>query len=145
MPEESSPYAVEGSLAHRIAEVMLIAYRDLDLLPMTADGLLQVEEGTVAADLRQLQQECSEAGLEYDSIASTVHDGYVLLVYEEYQAFRRADKDTRLLVEARLKAKGLSTTLIRKDIFAKYGIGSSVECPQDKRAALVAQLDKIGV
>ena len=46
---------------------------------------------------------------------------------------------------ARLKAKGLSTTLIRKDIFAKYGIGSSVECPQDKRAALVAELDKIGV
>ena len=46
---------------------------------------------------------------------------------------------------ARLKAKGLSTALIRKDIFAKYGIGSSVECPQDKRAALVAELDKIGV
>ena len=46
---------------------------------------------------------------------------------------------------ARLKAKGLSTTIIRKDIFAKYGIGSSVECPQDKRAALVAELDKIGV
>ena len=46
---------------------------------------------------------------------------------------------------ARLKVKGLSTTLIRKDIFAKYGIGSSVECPQDKRAALVAELDKIGV
>lgn len=46
---------------------------------------------------------------------------------------------------ARLKAKGLSTTLIRKDIFAKYGIGSSVECPQDKRAALVAELDKMGV
>ena len=46
---------------------------------------------------------------------------------------------------ARLKAKGLSTTLIRKDIFAKYGIGSSVECPQDKRADLVAELDKIGV
>lgn len=46
---------------------------------------------------------------------------------------------------ARLKAKGLSTALIRKDIFAKYGIGSSVECPQDKRAALVAELDKMGV
>ena len=46
---------------------------------------------------------------------------------------------------ARLKAKGLSTTLLRKDIFAKYGIGSSVECPQDKRAALVAELDKIVV
>ena len=46
---------------------------------------------------------------------------------------------------ARLKAKGLSTALIRKDIFAKYGIGSSVECPQDKRASLVAELDKIGV
>ena len=46
---------------------------------------------------------------------------------------------------ARLKAKGLSTSLIRKDIFAKYGIGSSVECPQDKRAALVAELDKMGV
>lgn len=46
---------------------------------------------------------------------------------------------------ARLKAKGMPTSLIRKDIFAKYGIGSSVECPQDKRAALVAELDKIGV
>ena len=46
---------------------------------------------------------------------------------------------------ARLKAKGMSTALIRKDIFAKYGIGSSVECPQDKRAALVAELDKMGV
>ena len=46
---------------------------------------------------------------------------------------------------ARLKAKSLPTSLIRKDIFAKYGIGSSVECPQDKRAALVAELDKIGV
>ena len=46
---------------------------------------------------------------------------------------------------ARLKAKGRATALIRKDIFAKYGIGSSVECPQDKRAALVAELDKIGV
>ena len=46
---------------------------------------------------------------------------------------------------ARLKAKGMPTALIRKDIFAKYGIGSSVECPQDKRAALVAELDKIGV
>ena len=46
---------------------------------------------------------------------------------------------------ARLKAKGMSTALIRKDVFAKYGIGSSVECPQDKRAALVAELDKIGI
>ena len=115
LPEESSPYAVEGSLAHRIAEVMLTAYRDLDLLPMTADDLLQVEEGTVAADLRQLQQECSEAALDYNAIAGTVHDGYVLLVYEEYQAFRRADKDTRLLVEARLNLRS----------FIPEGFGSS--------------------
>ena len=45
-------------------------------------------------------------------------------------------KATREAV-ARVKVAGGSPSLIREQIFSKYGISSSTQCPQESRAALL--------
>lgn len=44
---------------------------------------------------------------------------------------------------AALKKQKRSATIIRTEIFAKYGISQSVACPQERRAELLADLENI--
>lgn len=44
---------------------------------------------------------------------------------------------------AALKKQKRSSTIIRTEIFAKYGISQSVACPQEHRAELLADLDNL--
>lgn len=44
----------------------------------------------------------------------------------------------------RLREAGISPTIIRKEVFEKYGISQSSECPMEKRGQLVADLNAIG-
>lgn len=44
---------------------------------------------------------------------------------------------------ARVKAAGGSPSIIREQVFAKYGISASTQCPEEKRAALLKDLNAI--
>lgn len=41
---------------------------------------------------------------------------------------------------ARIKSAGGSPSIIREQVFSKYGISSSTQCPEEKRAALLKDL-----
>lgn len=44
----------------------------------------------------------------------------------------------------RLREAGISPTIIRKEVFEKYGISQSTECPKEKRGQLIADLNALG-
>lgn len=44
----------------------------------------------------------------------------------------------------RLREAGISPTIIRKEVFEKYGISQSTECPKEKRGQLLADLNALG-
>jgi hypothetical protein len=45
---------------------------------------------------------------------------------------------------ARLKAAGQSPLIVRTEVFAKYNINQSTECPATSREAFLADLEKLG-
>lgn len=49
---------------------------------------------------------------------------------------------TRSVVSA-LKKQGKSALIVRKEVFAKYGISQSTDCPKDQRAALIADMNAL--
>lgn len=44
----------------------------------------------------------------------------------------------------RLREAGVSPTIIRKEVFEKYGIAQSTDCPQERRAELIRDLENVG-
>ena len=104
MPDTTSPYAAEGTIAHASAEVMLRYH----LLKKAAQAI-NLDDPEL---IKHLQNEKKKHTTFFDEnpdadsfeqICDTVHDGYVKIVYEDYLALKAKDDSTALLIEIPLK------------------------------------------
>ena len=101
MPEKDTAYTREGTIAHAMAEQIL--------LYMLSEDLLEVPESfgflTSAAPvvLKEQIAQAEAEGLDWKEMAETVYDHYCRLVYEAYLGTKLEDPDAVLLVEAKLK------------------------------------------
>ena len=99
-PRKDTPFTLEGTVAHALAERLLCFYRDRRMLP--APDILKEVEGW-GSQLDDLRQQASDLGADFDDMLVTVHDGYVSVVIMDYYEHERAYPDeTFLMVEQRL-------------------------------------------
>lgn len=103
LPERTSPYAEEGTVAHSTAESLLHFYLDHDMIAVYDDPWAHLQEFHLYdPDLDKLAAECLQKGFDFREILETVHDKYVRFVWEDYVKARSADRDAVLLVEQRV-------------------------------------------
>ena len=100
MPEKGTAYTREGTIAHAMAETML-----LQLLADEVESVPGFEDFLDSHEARLMHQinDCNSEGLDWREMAQTVYDHYVSLVYEAYLGAQLEDSEAVLLVEARLK------------------------------------------
>ena len=100
MPEKDTAYTREGTIAHAMAETMLLHLlsKDTEIVPEYSDFMLSCE-----ARLMHQINDCNEEGLDWKEMAETVYEHYVRLVYESYLGAKLEDPDAVLLIEAKLK------------------------------------------
>ena len=100
MPEKDTAYTREGTIAHAMAEVMLV-----ELLSKNADQLQEFKDFMADIEPRLLRQieDCNNEGLDWVEMAETVYNNYVRLVYEAYLGAQLEDPDAVLVIEAKLK------------------------------------------
>ena len=112
MPEKDTAYTREGTIAHAMAETML-----LHLLSLDAEIVPEYSTFMLSCESRLLHQvnDCNEEGLDWKEMAETVYEHYVRLVYESYLGAKLEDPDAVLIIEAKLKL----------DEFIPEGFGSS--------------------
>lgn len=104
MPEESTSFSREGTLAHSMAEVMLRYYRDhLCDRVMDFEDFKALPWDRLGREIVEISSECHKDGLDFWEMYQTVHDGYVRLVFEEYLAAKEQDPDAVLLIEEELR------------------------------------------
>ena len=133
--DEQTSYSREGTLAHSCAEQMLKFYRR-GYEPMDYDRLPKF--GPIS-DADEIRKECEALGIDFDEMCQTVHDYYVLPIYEDFRDAKARYDDARLLVEAQLdlssyipEGYGTADAVIisegRVDVYdLKYGKGVRVE------------------
>lgn len=103
LPERTSPYAEEGTVAHSTAESLLHFYLDHDMIAVYDDPWTHLQEFHLYdPDLDKLAAECLQKGFDFREILETVHDKYVRFVWEDFVKARSADRDAVLLVEQRV-------------------------------------------
>lgn len=103
LPERTSPYAEEGTVAHAVAESLLHYYKAAGLIAVYDDPWNHSDEfHRFDHDLDKLAAECLQKGFDYREILETVHDYYVKEVWADYVQARAIDKDALLLVEQRV-------------------------------------------
>lgn len=103
LPERTSPYAEEGTVAHAVAESLLNYYKQADLIAVYDDPWGHLDEfHRYDHGLDALAAECLQKGFDYREIVETVHDHYVKVVWEDFVHARAAMKDAVLLVEQRV-------------------------------------------
>lgn len=101
VPESPSPYALEGTIAHECAEILLNRYKELQ-------GLLFFEElkdeliASFPLHFMKLMDQCKELGVDFWEMLETVHDFYVVPVFEDFIEYKKLDKNAQLLVEVKL-------------------------------------------
>ena len=100
MPEKDTAYTREGTIAHAMAETMLLHLlsKDTELVPEYSDFMLSCE-----ARLMHQINDCNEEGLDWKEMAETVYENYCRLVYEAYLGAKLEDPEAALLIEAKLK------------------------------------------
>lgn len=104
MPDTTSPYAAEGTIAHASAEVMLRYH----LLKKAAQAI-NLDDPELIMHLQNEKKKHTTFFDEnpdadsFEQICDTVHDGYVKIVYEDYLALKAKDDSTELLIETPLK------------------------------------------
>ena len=100
MPEKDTAYTREGTIAHAMAESMLLHLEGCTLgyFPDYAE-FIQTGE----ARLLHYINDCNEEGLDWREMAETVYEHYVRHVYETYLGAKLIDPDAVLLVEAKLR------------------------------------------
>ena len=100
MPEKDTAYTREGTIAHAMAESML-----LHLLGSTLGYFPEYTEFMRTGEARIMHQinDCNEEGLDWKEMAETVYEHYVRLVYEAYLGAKLQDPEAVLLIEAKLK------------------------------------------
>jgi len=114
MPEESSVYALEGTLAHATAEILLKNYRDTGAVCCFDEAAL-INNWSDIDGLLAVASQCEANGFDWSEMLSTVHENYVRPVYGDYLEAKENVSGVMLFVEARLKL----------DLFIPEGFGSS--------------------
>lgn len=136
MPEKDTAYTREGTIAHAMAETMLLHLlsKDTEIVPEYSDFMLSCE-----ARLMHQINDCNEEGLDWKEMAETVYEHYVRLVYESYLGAKLTDPEAVLLIESKLHLsefipEGFGSSdavLIYEDTLEvfdlKYGKGVKVE------------------
>ena len=100
MPEKDTAYTREGTIAHAMAETML-----LHLLSLETETVPEFADFMQTCEPRLLHQinDCNEEKLNWVEMAETVYDHYCRLVYEAYLGAKLQDPEAVLLIEAKLK------------------------------------------
>ena len=100
MPEKDTAYTREGTIAHAMAETMLLHLlsKDTEIVPEYSDFMLSCE-----ARLMHQINDCNEEDLDWKEMAETVYEHYCRLVYEAYLGAKLLDPEAVLLIEAKLK------------------------------------------
>lgn len=154
LPERSSTYAEEGTIAHAVAESLLDYYKEAGVIAVYDDPWAHSPEFHHFDDtLDSLAAQCLQKGFDYREILETVHDYYVKEVWLDYVQARAIDRDASLLVEQRVDISdfapgsfGSSDAIIifknRMSVYdLKYGRGVRVSAkgnPQMRMYALGA-------
>ena len=154
LPERSSTYAEEGTIAHAVAESLLDSYKEAGVIAVYDDPWAHSPEFHHFDDtLDSLAAQCLQKGFDYREILETVHDKYVRFVWEDFVKARAVDKNALLLVEQRVDLNdfvpgsfGSSDAIIIFSRFLKvydlkYGRGVRVDAkgnPQMRMYALGA-------
>lgn len=103
LPERTSLYAEEGTIAHAVAEILLHFYLDSDMIAVYDTPCEHVSEFQgYDHDLDSLAAECLQKGFDFREILEIVHDKYVKIVWEDFVKARALDKHAVLLVEQRV-------------------------------------------
>ena len=99
MPEKDTAYTREGTIAHAMAETMLLHLlsKDTEIVPEYSDFMLSCE-----ARLMHQINDCNEEGLDWKEMAETVYEHYCRLVYESYLGAKLTDSEAVLLIESKL-------------------------------------------
>ena len=144
MPEKDTAYTREGTIAHAMAETMLLHLlsKDTEIVPEYSDFMLSCE-----ARLMHQINDCNEEGLDWKEMAETVYEHYCRLVYESYLGAKLEDPDAVLLIEAKLKLgefipEGFGSSdavLIYGDTLEVFDLkyGKGVKVSADKNAQMM--------
>ena len=144
MPEKDTAYTREGTIAHAMAETMLLHLlsKDTEIVPEYSDFMLSCE-----ARLMHQINDCNEEGLDWKEMAETVYEHYCRLVYESYLGAKLLDPEAVLLIEAKLKLgefipEGFGSSdavLIYGDTLEVFDLkyGKGVKVSADKNAQMM--------
>jgi hypothetical protein len=104
MPDTSSPFAQEGTIAHAAAEVMLVWYlkHSYTYVPPSFNPMIREVLAELNARYYSFFEENPDAD-SFEQICDTVFEGFVKIVYEDYLTLKAKDADAVLLVETPLK------------------------------------------
>lgn len=139
-PNKDTAYTREGTIAHAMAETML-----LHLLSIDAEAVPDYADFMLCGEARILHQinDCNEEKLDWREMAETVYEHYCRLVYESYLGAKLEDPEAVLLIESKLQLsefipEGFGSSdavLIYKDTLEvfdlKYGKGVKVEAEEN--------------
>lgn len=124
IPVKDTSYTIEGTIAHAVGEFLLHYYYDGNLSAVSStDSFVQTALNVLSqpkvlpewGPLWGLKVEAEDMGFDFKDILTTVHEGYVRVVYEDYLTAREQFGEAQLLVEAEL----------RLDDYIPEGFGSS--------------------
>ena len=112
MPEKSTIFTREGTIAHSMAEHILLVFLEAELeqVPEYAE-FLDIYAEVIADDVNA----CAAEGLDWKEMAETVYENYCRIVFESYLGAKLTDPNAELCIEARLKL----------DEYIPEGFGSS--------------------
>lgn len=140
-PEKDTAYTREGTIAHAMAEAMLLHLLSIDAeaVPDYADFMLSGGEARIMHQIN----DCNEEKLDWKEMAETVYEHYVRLVYEAYLGAKLEDPEAVLLIESKLQLAefipegfGSSDAVLiygnTLEVFdLKYGKGVKVEAEEN--------------
>lgn len=139
-PQRDTLYTQEGTIAHSLAELMLNFYKGHGETISFEDMKSEMRRvGPFAEECINLVGDCQEIGVDFWDMAETVHDYYVVPVFEDYLAAKAKDPEAQLIIEAELnlaafvpESFGTSDAVIIYDYTLsvydlKYGKGVKVE------------------
>ena len=103
LPEQTSTYAREGTLAHATAECLLHFYLGTQQIAVYDSALEHLQEFEAAVPaLSDIRKACLAEGFDFEEILMTVHANYVYLVWSDYVRAKAEDPTAQLFVEQRV-------------------------------------------
>lgn len=101
MPEKDTAYTREGTIAHAMAEGMLLHLlsEEAEAVPDYVDFMFSGGEVRIMHQIN----DCNEEKIDWREMAETVYEHYCRLVYEAYLGAKLEDPEAVLLIESKLK------------------------------------------